>query len=349
MTPRPIALRPDPTASRDAAVGSFVRAAIAIGLSARDKTIPASTVLRRQWGDDRTAELVLRAATSPSTLTGPLAQVATAFLDVLTPLSAGADLLQRGVQVGLDGVASIKVPGISLPNVGFVGESQPIPVYVETTSPGPSLSPHKLAAMVALTNELLAATSGEALVRQALIEAVAPALDAQLFSSNAADATRPAGLLAGIAPLTPAAAGAKEQAIVDDLQALALALSPVFGNGNMVIVASIDASIALHLRVPQALEWPVLTTSGLAARTVIAVASNAVVSALAGPPEVEASAEAAYVPDTVPTDIVTTPGVVASSVTTVFQTDKTLLKLRWPIAWALRDSRALAFMQLVNW
>ena len=79
------------------------------------------------------------------------------------------------------------------------------------------------------------------------------------------------------------------------------------------------------------------------------VALNALVASVSGPPQIEASTQAAYVPDTAPTDVVGSGGAVASSYTSVFQTDKTALKLRYPITWALRDSRGLAWMTNVNW
>jgi Phage capsid family len=351
MTPRPIPLRPDPDARRAAAVTALTRAAIAIGLSARDKTVPARDILKRQWGDDHLADLVLRAAVAPSTVanTAAITQAGYAFLDVLTPMSAGADLLQRGIQVSLDGVASVHIPGIAPATVGFVAEAMPIPAYTEPTSTGPVLQPYKLAALVALTNELMAMPAAEALIRAALVEAVGPALDAVLFGTAAATAAQPAGLRAGIAGLTPAATGAgKDQIIVDDLQALATAVAPVAGNNNIAIIASPDAAVALQLRLLRD-EWPILVSSALAARTVIMIALNALVSSVNGPPEIEATSQAAYVPDTAPTDIVSSPGVVASSVISVFQTDRVALKLRWPITWALRDTRGLAWMAAVNW
>jgi hypothetical protein len=252
--------------------------------------------------------------------------------------------------VSLDGVASLRVPAIAPPTIGFVGEGMPIPAYVETTSAGPTLTPFKLAALVSVTNELLASTSGETLIRQALIEAVGPALDTVLFSTNAATTAQPAGLRNSIAGLTPSPTGpGKEEILVNDLQAIATALGPVSGNGNIVLVASPDSAAALRMRLPAGVEWPVLTSASLAARTVIGVATNALVSAISGPPEIEASTQAAYVPDSAATEVVSSPGIVASAVTTVFQTDKTALKLRWQISWALRDARGLAWMTLVNW
>jgi Phage capsid family len=351
MTPRPIPLVPDRTARRDTAVTSLTRAAIAIGLNARDKTVPARDILRRQWGDDHLADMVVRAAVAPSTIAGNAAitQVGYAFLDVLTGMSAGADLLQRAIQLNLDGLASVHIPGITPPSIGFVAESMPIPAYVETTSAGPVLQPYKLGALVGLSNELMAMPGAEGLIRQALLEAVGPALDTQLFSTNAATSAAPAGLRAGIAGLVPASSAAgKDQIIVDDLQQLVAAIAPVAGNNNIAIVASPDAAVALQLRIFRE-EWPILVSGSLAARTVIMVVLNALVSSVNGPPQIEASSQASYVPDTAPADIVGTGGAVASAVISVFQSDRSVLKLRWPISWALRDARGLAWISGVNW
>jgi HK97 family phage major capsid protein len=113
-----------------------------------------------------------------------------------------------------------------VPTADFVAEGTPIPVQIAPTSAGPSLVPHKLAVLTSLTGEMLRSTNVETMVRQVLIEATGPAVDRVLFSANAAGTDRPAGLLAGITALTPAAAGEKAQAIVDDLQALALTVAP---------------------------------------------------------------------------------------------------------------------------
>jgi hypothetical protein len=332
-------------------IAPLVRAVIATGLGALDKSARASEHARRQWGDDRTLELVLRAATSPTSLAGTpaLAHVAVAFLKTLTPVSAGADLLQRGIGLNFNGAAQIKAPAISIPVADFVAEGAPIPVVQSVTSAGPTLTPHKLAVITSLTGEMMRNTNAETLVRQVLIESTGPAVDKVLFSANAAATDRPAGLLNGIAALTPAAAGEKAQAIVDDLQTLALAIAPVAGNGNIVLVASPDAAVALRLRLPQTVEWPVLTSAAVPARTVIAVAANAIVSAVEGTPQIDASQEASLHRDTAPADIVSSGGVVATPVGTLYQTDSVGLRLRWPISWALRSSAGLAWMTNVNW
>jgi hypothetical protein len=350
--PVPIPLRPDPDARREAHVRSLTRACIATGIASFDKRqIHAEQYAKTAWGDDHIANMVLRAAVSPASLAGnaALARVSLAFLETLTPVSAGADLLRRGLGLDFDGAASIRVPGIAIPTADFVAEGAPIPAPIETTSAGPTLSPFKIAALASLTNEMLRSSNAEEMVRAVLVESTGPALDKVLFSANAAASDRPAGLLHNIAALTPASgASGKDQIIVDDLQALVAAIAPVAGNNNIVLVASPDAAVALQMRVFRE-EWPVLMSSSLPAKTVIVVAVNAVVSAVDGAPMVDASAQTAFVRDTVAQEIVTVGGTPGTSVGSVYQTDETLLRLRWPIVWALRASNGLAWMSGVNW
>jgi hypothetical protein len=219
-----------------------------------------------------------------------------------------------------------------------------------TTSAGATLTPFKLAVITSATGEMLRNLNVETLLRQLLVEATGPALDKVLFSANAAASDRPAGLLNGIAPLTPATAGSiKSEIIIDDLQTLATAIAPVAGNGGMALVASTDAAVALRLRLFQTIEIPILASASLPPRTVIAVAVNAVVSAIDGVPEIDASQDAELHRDTAPGEIVTSSGTVAYPVGRIFQTDSVALRLRWPLSWGLRSSAGLAWMQNVNW
>jgi Phage capsid family len=331
-------------------VASFVRAAIVTGLATLEKSRP-DAVAQRTFTDPR-MDLILRAAQTPTALanTSALSQVVVALLDALIPTSAAVDLFQRGVGLNFNGAAQILVPGIALPAASFVAEGQPIPVRQAPTSPGPTLSPHKLATITALTGEMIRSVNAETLVRQTLVESTGPALDAAVFSTSAATASQPAGLLNGITPLTPAAAGqSKSEILVDDLQKIATALGPVSGNGGIVLIGSPDAAAALKMRLPSNVEWPVLTTNSLAAKTVIGVAAAAVVSAVQGVPQIEASPEASIHYDTSPGEIVDIGGVRASPVGSFYQTDTIGLKLKWPLSWGLRDPRGIAYMQNVNW
>jgi hypothetical protein len=352
MNPRAeIPLRPDPIALAHNAVASLVRAAAAIGLGELDKTVRASEHARRRFGEDRNLDLVLRAAVTPTTLAGTpaLAHITVAFLDALVPLSAGADLLGRGIGLNFNGAASITAPNIAIPTADFVGEGAPIPVVQAPTTPGPTLTPNKLAVITSLTGEMLRNPNVETLVRAVLIESTGPAIDKALFSATAAGTDRPAGLLNGIAALTPATGTDKGQIIIDDLQALATAVAPVAGNGNIVMIASPDAAVALKLRLYGTVQWPMLTSAALPPRTVIAVAANAIVSAVEGTPMIDASPYTEIHRESSPQEIVNVGGVFARPVGSVYQTDEIALRLRWPISWALRSSAALAWMQNCNW
>jgi hypothetical protein len=342
------ARRRNPRPYRDEHVASLVRAVIATSAGVLDKRTPAAKYARR-WNDGD-ADLILRAAVSPTTIgsAGPLAHVIISFLETLTPMSAGADLLSRGISLSFDGAAQIAMPAIGIPTGGFVAEGAPIPALTSLTTPGPTLTPHKLATIMSLTGELVRSSNAETLVKQVLIESVGPTIDKQLFSANAAGAG-PAGLLAGISGLTPASAGTKSEIIIDDVQKLVLSVAPVAGNGNFVLVASPDAAAALALRLYNSVGWPILTSAALAPRTVIVVALNAVVVAIEGAPTIEASTQTEFHRDSVPLEIVTAGGVVATNVGSMYQTDAVALKLRWPISWALRDARGLAYLQNVNW
>jgi hypothetical protein len=270
---------------------------------------------------------------------------------------AGGGRVSRSADsnVGRSGVAVARrrfefqrnCPGIALPVGGFVAEGSAIPVQTAPTNAGAILTPHKLATITTLSNEMMRNANAETLVRQVLIESTGPSIDKVLFGTNPASANGPAGLLNGVTALTPTAGGEKSQIIIDNLQAIAVA--PVAANGEIVLVGSPDVAVALRLRLYQGVEWPVLASAALAPKTVIAIAARAVVSAVEGAPEIDAAQEAELHRETQPTEIVTSAGTIAMPVGSIFQRDETALRLRWPISWALRSSTAVAWMTGVNW
>jgi len=79
-------------------------------------------------------------------------------------MSAGADLLARGIGLSFAGASSIRAPGIALPNATFVGEGKPIPIVTALTTAGPVLNPHKIAAIATLTGEITRSSNAKELV-----------------------------------------------------------------------------------------------------------------------------------------------------------------------------------------
>jgi hypothetical protein len=130
-------------------------------LVAADRTVNqqlsvTDAMRRRGWSDDRVAPLLTRAASSPTSTTSAaaLGQVGMSLVSSLIPVSAAAGLIDRALQVSLDGEGSVSVPSLSLPTADFVGQGAPIPV-AQGTSASVTVSPHKLSVITTATRELL--------------------------------------------------------------------------------------------------------------------------------------------------------------------------------------------------
>src|SRR5262249_5954488 len=87
----------------------LVRAVLATCLAALKRPNIPGQVARSMWPEDRDIDLVLRAAVGSATLanTPALAQIAQAFLTTLIPVSAGADLMDRGIGLSFGGAAQV--------------------------------------------------------------------------------------------------------------------------------------------------------------------------------------------------------------------------------------------------
>jgi hypothetical protein len=357
MTARPIIpLRPDPHAQREAAMTTLTRSVITAAHGQFHPNVTSETFVRRRWGGTETEGIaqVLRAASAPAMTSTAgwakeLSPITTAFLANLVPFSAGADLLQRGLQLSLDGVSSITIPNLTAPLADFITQGQPIPVVQGTSSVQTTIAFYKFACIVVLTRETVENSNSEALTRQALLDAMGPSLDRRLFDSNAAVADlRPAGLLFNKTPIAASTDPDKLLAMVADLSTLAAAVAPLAGNGNIVFVTAPKQSVAIKIGLPQGFPYPALVSTSLAAGTVIAIATPALISALGAAPQLDVTRAATMHMDTQPSAIAS-GGTMPSPTTVTFQTDKTGIRLRWPISWALRDANAIAHMTAVTW
>lgn len=254
--------------------------------------------LQRRWPGDRDSELILKTATEPATTSSSgwadtLAMTAVAdFILGMGAASAGSALLRRGLQLSFGGAAAIQVPGVlaAAGNTSFVGESVAIPVR-KFSLDGPILWPKKFATISSFSREtfLHSKPTIEVLVRAVLTESVGLALDAALFATTAGDATTPAGLRYNIAGLTASTATPPSDALVADVRALIAAVADVAANGPVILIASPGQAVSLKLRMGNDAAYEVFSSNALTTGVVIAVAVNALASAVDPGPRFEVS------------------------------------------------------------
>jgi hypothetical protein len=359
VQPRGIPLRPAYGALREQAMGTLVRSVITAANTRLNPNVTTESFVRRRWGDRAMDDVapMLRAASAPASTatTGwakELTQTTLASLANLIPLSAGADLLDRGLKLTFDGAATVNIPNLTAPLADFVGQNAPTPVVSATSSIQASLAPCKFGVIVVLSREVLDSSNAEALTRQALLDAMAPSLDRRLFDSTAAVADlRPAGLLYGKVAMTPSADTNKLSAMVADLSTLAASVAPLAGNGGnggLCFIAAAKQAVAIAIGSSREFPYAVLTSTSLAAGTVICVAVNAVVSALGAAPQIDITRAATLHMDTAP-QAIASGGTMPSPTEVTFQNDTVGVRLRWPLSWALRNTNAIAFISAATW
>ena len=121
---------------------SLSRAALATGFKALNRSTYGAQADKILSGDHN-ADLLVKAATSPTTLSGTpgLQAIALALVAALVPQSAAAAVIARSLQLRWDQAAQVKVPGIALPHAAFIGEGGMIPVANGTSTIDAVLTP----------------------------------------------------------------------------------------------------------------------------------------------------------------------------------------------------------------
>jgi len=160
-----------------------------------------------------------------------------------------------------------------------------------------------------------------------------------LFDATAATAARPAGLRNGIAALTASNASDPFEAVYEDIATLLNAVGAVGGTGPYYIIGNAGRMLGVQLRSAGQAGIQFLASTAVG-NDMIAVAAQALVAALSPDPDVEAANAATLVmDDTAPVTPDTT-----HPTKSMFQTATVALKMRWPVSWALRDPRGLAWL-----
>jgi hypothetical protein len=313
---------------------------------------------RGLWPDDRvTPSLVARGAvspTSPASASSLAPQIVADFMQALVPQSAGAKLIAAALRLSLAGVNSATIPhrsGLPDPNLVWVAPGAPFP-FKQYTLAATVLGPTcKLVLGVTLTRELVEHANGQDIIGTLLREDAAMSLDASLFSTATASATRPAGLLNGLSALTGTAGGGAA-AFAADLKALGGDLARAGSSADIVFIMAPEQALSASL-MPATINPPTIWSSlTLVPGSVIAIEPRAFMSAFGTDPRILASTEATvHMEDTTALAIGTagTPNTVAAPVTSLFQTDLVAIKMLLDAAWTMRASGMVAYLTGATW
>lgn len=357
-----------------------IRSAVCRVLGHVERKSPYEVMVGR-YGEDENIKSMLdvvnKAASAPATTTtsgwaDTLVQTAFLdFLDTLMPMSVYPRLRDAGGRFtfGRNGIVSIPSRSTSTSIAGsFVAQGAPIPVRQGAFS-ATTLTPKKMAVITTFTREIAehSTPSIEGVLRQAIQEDTAVAIDTVLMDNTAASTTRPAGLKNAVTGLT-ATSGGGFAALVADAKALVGALitgtggnlrAPMFiMNPAQALSISLtqnaggDFAFAAGIERGQFLGYPVILSATVTAGTVFLVDAADFFSATGDEPRFEVSDQATlHMEDTSPAQIGTTgtPNVVAAPVRSMFQTDSIALRMILDMNWALRRSGVVAWTSSVTW
>jgi HK97 family phage major capsid protein len=342
---------------------------------------PVEQVLKEAYGSRedweptiRVAEgTVLRAATVPATTTlsgwaAELVQTSVSeFMESLMPQSVYPRLSALGQRFtfGRNGVISIPSRSAT-PTIagGFVAEGAAIPVkqgaFTSTT-----LTPKKLAVISTFTREIAEHSTPaiEGLIRQAMQDDTAVAIDTVLLDATAASTTRPAGLRNGVAALTASTATLAFDKLVADLKGLLGVLtaanslrSPVFimNPANALSVSLIqnaggDFPFASEINGGRFAGYPVIVSTTQTLNTVLLLDAADFVSVTGDDPRFDVSDQATiHQEDTAP-QAIGLSGSVTVPVRSLWQTDSIGLRMILPMNWAMRRTGVTTYVPSVGW
>ena len=353
-----------------------------VQLFARESRRPLDVVMREIYGDDElhkeALQWTMRAATAPAmtTVTGWAAELSqqtyTAFMETLYAKAIFPRLSALGLTLTFGPYGKIIIPTrATTPTIAgsFVGEGQPIPVR-QGLFTSQTLTPKKMAVITTFTREISehSVPAIEGLLRSAVQEDTAIALDSVLLDTNPSTVVRPAGILNGVTGLTPTAGGGFTALTGDIKQLTGALLTGTKGNVrapaflmNPQQVNSIGLTAAPGAGVfpfrdeigqKQLSGWPVIDSGTVPLGTVIAIDAADFVSVGGEAPRFEVSDQTTlHLEDTTPLDIGTggAPPTVAAPVKSMFQTDSLALRLILPCNWTIRRAGVVAWVGGVTW
>ena len=338
------------------------------------KRIPVEQALQERFhGDEALASVVsyTKAAQNPA-----MSNVA-GYAQELTRESYGAfmDLL-RGESVvpqlplnryEFNGYASIKIPArAAAPNMAGAFRAEGAPIRVGGLSlTSTTLTPKSLAVIGTWTNELMERSTPSILevIRNAMIEDTAQALDAAFLGNAVASATTPAGIQqAATAGNTAASAGATTANIMADVRARLQAMTALNLGRRPVFIMNPARWFGVKLAItaagtpafPEAanntlMGIPVVTSTNVPAAMVYLVDAAEISFAGGAPAFMGTEVATLHEEDTAPLPVVGSTGTVAQPVRSLYQTNSSALRTIWQLDWAVMRAGSVQTISAAAW
>jgi hypothetical protein len=207
----------------------------------------------------------------------------------------------------------------------------------------------------------------EGILRKAMADDTQASLDGFLIDAVAESATRPAGLLVGVSPITASAATTSLDKIVADINALIAPIEAAGGGGNIVLImnpaqarkigmaSTTTGDFAFGSPSEAAAKFGasrIISSTTVTAGRVIAVDADWFASATGDAPRFAVSNEATlHEEDTTPLALGTTgsPNVVAAPMRSLFQTDSIAIRLSLYVTWMMVRTAMVQTIASVGW
>ena len=342
---------------------------------------PALDILKEMYGEDDATkavfDVVTRTATIPAdTVTSGWASqlVQTSigeFFAALMPMSAYPGLRARGgsFTFGRNGALSLPTRAATPTIAGsFVAQGAPIPVRQGAFTAVP-LTPKKMGVISTMTREITEHSTPaiEGLIRQAIVEDTAVALDLILLDATAADTTRPAGLRASVSESANSTLTTID-GMIADFKTLASAIitgtngnirSPVWiMNPGCALTVSTkttttgDTPYRSEIAGGTLFGWPVIQTVNIPIDRVIVLDAADFMTATGDSPMFSVSDQAVlHMEDTTPLAIGTsaTVNTVAAPTRSLWQTDCIGIRMLMDVNWVMRRTGVVAWSETFAW
>lgn len=340
-------------------------------------------VLKESYGQDEVtrtvmARFITKAAAIPADTTtsgwaDTLVQTVIAdMIQALLPRAVYPALAEAGdsFTFGRNGVVSVPARNTSATlNGSFVLQGTAIPVRQGALLPI-TFTPKKMAVISVVTREIMnhSTPAIEGIIKKAILEDTAVALDTVLLDAVAASATRPAGLKAGVTKIT-ASVTASIVGFAADIKALATALIAgskgnmrypvwIMNPGDVLTAALLPAAATGDYFFQQQLSagvlmgYPIIQSTTCAADTMILLDAADFISLAGEEPNFSISDQGVvHMEDTAPAGITTggsTPAF-ASPVRSFFQTDCLGIRMILDINFGMRRTGTVAWADTLAW